>query len=69
MSETLANHFGISTDLSLLLRLHTPLSISAAALSFKTMLHQLSSCKCKILEMRFLNSDWNKTLIPFLVSR
>lgn len=40
MSETPANQFGISTDLSLFLWLHAPLclSLSAAALFFKWML-------------------------------
>lgn len=66
MSETPANQFGISTDLSLFLWLHDPLclSISAAALFFKWMLlspvvskkekeANLQIWSCKILQMTF----------------
>lgn len=62
MSETPANQFGISTDLSLFLWLHAPLCLSmsaAAALFFKWMLLSLKKKRSKPSNRILRNSENN----------
>lgn len=60
MSETPANQFGISTDLSLFLWLHTSLclSISAVAVFFKWMLLSPVCKKKKKKKQKLQISSW-----------